>query len=74
MILSNEPGFYKAGEYGIRVENLVLVVPVDVEGAEKKLLGFETLTFAPIDRSLNRRRNADARGTGLARRLSREGA
>jgi Xaa-Pro aminopeptidase len=52
MILSNEPGYYKTGEYGIRVENLVLVTPVEVEGAEKKMLGFETLTFAPIDRSL----------------------
>ena len=52
MILSNEPGYYKTGEYGIRVENLVLVVPVEVEGAEKKLLGFKTLTFAPIDRNL----------------------
>ncbi|MDP8994318.1 MAG: aminopeptidase P family protein [Pseudomonadota bacterium] len=52
MILSNEPGYYKVGEYGIRVENLVLVVPVEVEGAEKKLLGFETLSFAPIDRTL----------------------
>jgi Xaa-Pro aminopeptidase len=52
MILSNEPGYYKTGEYGIRIENLVLVVPVEVEGAEKKLLGFETLTFAPIDRNL----------------------
>ncbi|GAA4010074.1 aminopeptidase P family protein [Sphingomonas swuensis] len=52
MILSNEPGYYKAGEYGIRIENLVLVVPVEVEGAEKEMLGFETLTFAPIDRRL----------------------
>ncbi|MDP9412960.1 MAG: aminopeptidase P family protein [Pseudomonadota bacterium] len=52
MILSNEPGYYKTGEYGIRIENLVLVRPVDVAGAEKKMLGFETLTFAPIDRSL----------------------
>ena len=52
MILSNEPGYYKTGEYGIRVENLVLVVPREVEGAEKALLGFETLTFAPIDRAL----------------------
>jgi len=52
MILSNEPGYYKTGEYGIRVENLVLIVPVEVAGAEKKLLGFETLTFAPIDRNL----------------------
>ncbi|MDQ8756298.1 aminopeptidase P family protein [Sphingosinicella sp. LHD-64] len=52
MILSNEPGYYKTGAYGIRIENLVLVVPQEVEGAEKKLLGFETLTFAPIDRRL----------------------
>ncbi len=52
MIISNEPGYYKAGEYGIRVENLVLVVPVEVEGGEKTLLGFETLTFAPIERRL----------------------
>jgi len=52
MILSNEPGYYKTGEYGIRVENLVLVVEREVEGAEKKPLGFETLTFAPIDRAL----------------------
>jgi Xaa-Pro aminopeptidase len=52
MILSNEPGYYKTGEYGIRIENLVLVVPVAVEGAEKKTLGFESLTFAPIDRAL----------------------
>ena len=52
MFLSNEPGYYKTGEYGIRIENLVLVVPVEVAGAEKKLLAFETLTFAPIDRNL----------------------
>ncbi|HEX8525929.1 aminopeptidase P family protein [Allosphingosinicella sp.] len=52
MILSNEPGYYKAGEYGIRIENLVLVVSVEVDGSEKKTLGFETLTFAPIDRTL----------------------
>jgi Xaa-Pro aminopeptidase len=52
MILSNEPGYYKTGEYGIRIENLVLVVPREVDGAEKEMLGFETLTFAPIDRRL----------------------
>jgi len=52
MICSNEPGYYKTGEYGIRVENLVLVVEREVAGAEKKMLGFETLTFAPIDRNL----------------------
>jgi Xaa-Pro aminopeptidase len=52
MILSNEPGYYKTGEYGIRIENLVLVVERQIEGAEKEMLGFETLTFAPIDRRL----------------------
>jgi Xaa-Pro aminopeptidase len=52
MFLSNEPGYYKTGEYGIRVENLVLVEPREIEGAEKRMLGFETLTFAPIDRTL----------------------
>jgi Xaa-Pro aminopeptidase len=52
MILSNEPGYYKTGEYGIRIENLVLVVPREIEGAEKEMLGFETLTFAPIDQRL----------------------
>jgi Xaa-Pro aminopeptidase len=52
MILSNEPGYYKTGQYGIRIENLVLVVEREIEGAEKEMLGFETLTFAPIDRRL----------------------
>jgi Xaa-Pro aminopeptidase len=52
MILSNEPGYYKTGEYGIRIENLVLVVERQIEGAEKEMLGFETLTFAPIERRL----------------------
>ncbi len=52
MILSNEPGYYKAHEYGIRIENLVLVEAREVPGAEKEMLGFETLTLAPIDRAL----------------------
>jgi Xaa-Pro aminopeptidase len=53
MILSNEPGYYKAGAYGIRIENLVLVVEAAaVPGAEKPLNAFETLTLAPIDRRL----------------------
>lgn len=52
MFLSNEPGYYKTGEYGIRVENLVLVEAREIAGAEKRMLGFETLTFAPIDRNL----------------------
>ena len=52
MILSNEPGYYKSGEYGFRVENLVLVEPREVPGAEKEMLGFKELTLAPIDRNL----------------------
>jgi Xaa-Pro aminopeptidase len=53
MILSNEPGYYQAGHYGIRIENLLLVVEAPpVEGAEKPLNAFETLTLVPIDRRL----------------------
>ena len=52
MILSNEPGYYKDNEYGIRIENLVLVVEKPQAGADKEVLGFETLTYAPIDRRL----------------------
>jgi Xaa-Pro aminopeptidase len=51
MIVSNEPGYYKTGAYGIRIENLVLVQPED-GAAEREMLGFETLTLAPIDRNL----------------------
>jgi Xaa-Pro aminopeptidase len=52
MILSNEPGYYKTGEYGIRVENLVLVERREIAGMEGEWLGFETLTLAPIDKAL----------------------
>ncbi|WJR76993.1 aminopeptidase P family protein [Bradyrhizobium sp. NP1] len=52
MILSNEPGYYKADAYGIRIENLELVVAVDISGGEKPMNAFETLTLAPIDRRL----------------------
>lgn len=52
MILSNEPGYYKAGDYGIRIENLILVEERTIAGAEGTFCGFETLTFAPIDRTL----------------------
>ncbi|KAB2876626.1 MAG: aminopeptidase P family protein [Pseudorhodoplanes sp.] len=53
MILSNEPGYYRTGAYGIRIENLVLVTAADpVPGAEKALNAFETLTLAPVDRRL----------------------
>jgi Xaa-Pro aminopeptidase len=51
MIVSNEPGYYKTGAYGIRIENLVLVQPSEVS-AERDMLCFETLTLAPIDRNL----------------------
>jgi Xaa-Pro aminopeptidase len=52
MILSNEPGYYKTDGFGIRIENLELVVPADIAGAEKAMNAFETLTLAPIDRRL----------------------
>jgi Xaa-Pro aminopeptidase len=53
MIVSNEPGYYKEGAYGIRIENLVLVTePGKVAGGEREMMGFETLTLAPIDRRL----------------------
>ena len=53
MILSDEPGFYLPGAYGIRLENLLLVQPApDLPGAHKPFLAFETLTLAPFDRRL----------------------
>ena len=53
MICSNEPGYYKTGAYGIRIENLVVVREMArLEGGEKPMLGFETITLAPIDLDL----------------------
>ena len=53
MIVSNEPGYYKAGAYGIRIENLQVVTPpAPLPGGERPMLGFETLTLAPFDRRL----------------------
>ncbi|KZD11923.1 aminopeptidase P family protein [Oceanibaculum pacificum] len=53
MIVSNEPGYYKTGAYGIRIENLVAVTPAEaLPGGERPMLGFETLTLAPLDRAL----------------------
>jgi Xaa-Pro aminopeptidase len=52
MILSDEPGFYANGEYGIRLENLLLVRKAEIGGAAKPFLEFETLTLAPFDRRL----------------------
>ncbi|MBU2581145.1 MAG: aminopeptidase P family protein [Alphaproteobacteria bacterium] len=53
MILSNEPGYYREGHYGIRIENLVLVNDPEVpKGGDRPMMSFETLTLAPIDRRL----------------------
>jgi len=53
MIVSNEPGYYKAGHYGIRIENLVVVIELErIKGAEQTMLGFETLSWAPVERAL----------------------
>jgi Xaa-Pro aminopeptidase len=53
MLISNEPGFYKVGAYGIRIENVVLVTqPEKIAGGDRDMMGFETVTLAPIDRRL----------------------
>jgi Xaa-Pro aminopeptidase len=53
MICSNEPGYYKAGEYGIRIENLIVVSePETILGGDRKMMRFETITLAPIDTNL----------------------
>ena len=52
MVLSNEPGYYLPGHYGIRLENLLLVEERNFPGALKPFLGFETLTWAPFDMRL----------------------
>jgi len=61
MVVSNEPGYYKTGAYGIRIENLVLVTAAKKpKGAERELLAFETLTLAPMDLTLVDARLLDA--------------
>ena len=52
MIFSNEPGYYKQDAFGIRIENLVLTVEREIEGAEGRYLGFDCLTWVPLDRRL----------------------
>lgn len=53
MIVSNEPGYYKPDAFGIRIENLLVVTPpAPIEGGEREMLGFETVTLAPIDLNL----------------------
>ncbi|RWM05123.1 MAG: aminopeptidase P family protein [Mesorhizobium sp.] len=55
MMVSNEPGYYKEGAYGIRIENLILVTPAEhIEGGDIPMHGFDTLTLAPIDKRLIR--------------------
>ncbi|MCD2173130.1 aminopeptidase P family protein [Rhizobium sp. C4] len=53
MILSNEPGYYRPGAFGIRIENLIVVeAATDIAGGDRPMLGFETITWCPIDRRL----------------------
>ena len=53
MIISNEPGFYVAGDFGIRIENLIVVTrAAPVPGGDRDMLSFETITLAPFDRRL----------------------
>jgi len=53
MILSNEPGYYRPGDFGIRIENLIYVKEAtEIEGGDIPMLSFETLTWCPIDRRL----------------------
>ena len=60
MILSNEPGYYREGAFGIRIENLVVVEPREIKGAERPMLGFEILTLVPIDLRLIEAKMLDA--------------
>jgi Xaa-Pro aminopeptidase len=70
MIVSNEPGYYKTGAYGIRIENLLVVTPAEDLGGERPMHGFETLTLAPIDRRADSGGPAGRLRAGLARRLT----
>ena len=71
MICSNEPGFYKDGAFGIRIENLVVVTEgKDLPGGERKMMEFETITLAPIGSEAGGSRAADRERTRLAERLS----
>jgi Xaa-Pro aminopeptidase len=60
MILSNEPGYYREGQFGIRIENLIIVEPRAIQGGEREMFGFETITFCPYDRTLIDRSLLDA--------------
>ena len=60
MILSNEPGYYKQGHYGIRIENLIVVEERVIPGAERVIYGFETITWCPYERALIEKTLLDA--------------
>lgn len=65
MLISNEPGYYLENCYGIRIENVVLVTPFEkLAGGEREMMGFETLTFAPIDHRLIAREQLSASELG----------
>ena len=70
MILSNEPGYYAPGQFGIRIENLIVVEERKVAGAEREMLGFETISFAPNRSQRDRTAIARFRGDRMARPLS----
>ena len=75
MIVSNEPGYYKAGEYGIRIENLQYVTEAEtIAGGEREMLGFKNLTWAPHSPRFNRNGYAHAGRARLCERLSRPGS
>ncbi len=82
MILSNEPGYYREGAFGIRVENLIVVQEAPELGDKRDQLSFETLTYVPIDRRLivtemlspTERVWINAYHAEVARRLTVEGA
>ena len=71
MIISNEPGYYAAGAFGIRIENLVVVEARAIAGGERPMLGFETLTLRADRPRLDRAETDGRRRDRLARRLSR---
>ena len=71
MIVSDEPGYYAAGAFGIRIENLLAVEARTIPGGERPMLGFETLTFAPMDLSLVEPKLTGRRRDRLAERLPR---
>jgi Xaa-Pro aminopeptidase len=53
MILSNEPGYYRPGSFGIRIENLIYITALEaIDGGDMPMMGFQTLTWCPIDRRL----------------------